>query len=541
MTKKWYLMYIAVFFMFSGTSVLSAMPPHPDLIKKYRDQGEIDILMKKIQSSSLIIKRSLPAKSAPASGTMRIPVLLVLYGTPYDGAAAAPPAYHFIPFLPSAGAGLAGILSLLFFVFFVRRKGPVWMNAAFSAAVLAVFLSCGTDPDKYNGGFQTDKAVYDEILNSVDGSALSVRKYYRDMSGNSLDVVFDIYGPVQVSKSWDYYGENDGAGNDSHPGELVGEALRLMTGKYNNTVDFSRYDNDNDGNIDSVIIIHDGPGEEVSGEADTIWSHQWDLASAHGSMDDGTGPVRADGVWFNIYTIQPEYTFVRGDSTPGVFAHEFGHVLGLPDQYDTGYTTSGVGVWSIMGAGSWGSAGDGADPAPLTAWERYRAGGSSWISVTEITNATGGALSIDDVKSSGIVYKVMLDSTVDEEQYFLIEGRKQASVSDWYVPGSGLLISHIHEGVISSYLSDNEINLGDARIHGVNIVEADGGGELWSGADTGSAGDLYDAGDSLSGADTNYYTDNVNYTLAKDGESNVSITVISASTSFPVDLTVSVP
>ena len=81
----------------------------------------------------------------------------------------------------------------------------------------------------------------------------------------------------------------------------------------------------------------------------------------------------AQKVKVNKYTIQPElYGTGTSISTIGVFAHEFGHALGLPDLYDTDYTSEGVGNWSLMAGGSWNySGGNGGnrpahlDPDPL--------------------------------------------------------------------------------------------------------------------------------------------------------------------------------
>jgi M6 family metalloprotease-like protein len=308
------------------------------------------------------------------------------------------------------------------------------------------------------------------------------------MSRNNLNLTFDIYGPVTVSKSWDYYGENDSVtGYDLRPRELVSEALRLLVSKYP-SVDFKIYDNDNDTFIDAVIIIHQGPGEEVKTFIKSlIWSHQWELSS----------PVSTgDGVSFKVYTIQPEYTHNPGDSSMGVFAHEFGHVLGLPDLYDTENATDGVGIWSLMSAGAWmGPAGasDGTTPAPLLAWERFKLGGTDWVTITTVS-ADSSNISIDDIEASpGAVFKVSLDAGTD--QYLLIEGKVQSSSAGWYVPGTGILISHIHGNVISNYSSTNKVNAGLTRVHGVNIIEADGAGDLWVPlGDRGAAGDLYTSG-----------------------------------------------
>ena len=63
----------------------------------------------------------------------------------------------------------------------------------------------------------------------------------------------------------------------------------------------------------------------------------------------------AEQYWIGDYTIEPENGGV------GVFAHEFGHDLGLPDLYDTSGNTGGAenstGFWTMMSSGSYGNTG----------------------------------------------------------------------------------------------------------------------------------------------------------------------------------------
>ncbi|HOK03493.1 MAG TPA: immune inhibitor A, partial [Spirochaetota bacterium] len=212
----------------------------------------------------------------------------------------------------------------------------------------------------------------------------------------------------------------------------------------------------------------------------------------------------------NTYTTVPEYNSTRGESTIGVFCHELGHaLLGLPDLYDTSNATYGVGDWSLMGSGSWGGTPAGSRPAPLLAWERYYLGGVNWLTVTELTSNCNDK-EIKNIEESREVFKIMLDSTAGQNQYIILEGKKASNSNEWYVPGTGILITHIHEGVISTFSGLNAVNAGSSRIHGVNIKEADGS-HLWSKTNKGNAADLYTTGGSISNIPK--YTDNTNYTL----------------------------
>ncbi|GIS40062.1 hypothetical protein Ct9H90mP12_2560 [bacterium] len=103
--------------------------------------------------------------------------------------------------------------------------------------------------------------------------------------------------------------------------------------------DWSGYDNDGDGYVDALNLVHQGPGAE-EGDYSNIWSHKWSL---------GNLAVTYDGVTINSYNMNPEIQ--NGNIVAiGVLAHEFGHALGLPDLYDTDYTRPGQGnllLWQV--------------------------------------------------------------------------------------------------------------------------------------------------------------------------------------------------
>ncbi len=524
-----YIKYLtaAVVFMLIYVSGIYAMPPHPDIVTQMILEGRNGEVREKVPDDLPVAPKSLISKSVsisrsyPSSGTFRVPVLLVRYGTAYP--AEVLPVFKGINlnnFFNDGFRLIPAISFIVLFFLFINRKSIYGRRVATLYVFSVAFIvSCGVDPASEDDvAFPTDISLYSGILNGSSTVTISAKKYFSDMSNGNLNVQFDFYGPVQVSKAWDYYGANSG-GIDAHAGELVEEAVRLMVSKYSNT-DFSIYDQNHDGRVDTVIILHEGPGEESSGVADTIWSHEFDLYSANVVYGDGNGPVFTDGVWFNTYAIVPEYTTTRGDSTMGVFCHELGHALGLPDLYDTTNATYGVGDWSLMGSGSWGGTPAGSRPAPLLAWERNYLGGSLWVTITPLTAFTDNQ-SIDNLEVSRTAYKVMLDNSSGQEQYFILEGRKQSAAADWYVPGTGILITHIHEGAISAYKGTNEVNDGTSRVHGVNIIEAHGGSDLWSKANKGTAADLFVTGLGITNAIK--YTDNTTYALSSTAATTVDI------------------
>lgn len=150
---------------------------------------------------------------------------------------------------------------------------------------------------------------------------------------------------------------------------------------------YDRYDYDSDGNfnepdgyIDTFQSVHSGEGEEAGGGVlgtEAIWSHSW--YAFFGDIGD-TGPsfnkyggiqIGNSDFWVGKYTIQPENGGV------GVFAHEYGHDLGLPDLYDTAGGENGTGFWTLMSSGSWmndGTVDIGSKPSHMGAWEKFQLG-----------------------------------------------------------------------------------------------------------------------------------------------------------------------
>lgn len=138
--------------------------------------------------------------------------------------------------------------------------------------------------------------------------------------------------------------------------------------------------NEPDGYIDHFQAIHAGEGEEAGGGAqgeDAIWSHRWYAYSSNVGQTGpefnqlGGVPLGDSGMWIGDYTTEPE------NGGLGVFAHEFGHDLGLPDLYDTAGGDNGTGFWTLMSGGSWlnrGKEAIGTTPGYMGAWEKLQLG-----------------------------------------------------------------------------------------------------------------------------------------------------------------------
>jgi M6 family metalloprotease-like protein len=275
--------------------------------------------------------------------------------------------------------------------------------------------------------------LFNQVTYSTDGATGSVKDFFDESSYGKLDLTVDVAGPYTASNTMAYYGANDVNGNDLRPRELVAEAVQLA----NADVNFADYDNDNNGTVDGIYVIFAGYGEEAGGGANCIWSHAWNLATT----------LTLDGKTLSRYSCSPELRANSGTGLTriGVICHEFGHVLGAPDFYDTNYSTggqySGTGYWDLQASGSWnGQTGAGETPAqpnPYTKIYVY-----NWATATLLSSQTTITL-LEASHNSGSFYRF---NTATANEYYLMENRQKVGF-DVYIPGHGLLIYHVHSSI----------------------------------------------------------------------------------------------
>ncbi|MFE7860510.1 immune inhibitor A domain-containing protein [Streptomyces sp. NPDC057403] len=241
----------------------------------------------------------------------------------------------------------------------------------------------------------------------------SLKKYYEKQSSGRYSVDGEVTDWVKVPYNEARYGNNAcGSTTCSSVWNLVRDGLtswvagQKAAGKSDADIkaDLAQYDqwdrydydgdgdfNEPDGYVDHFQIVHAGEDESAGGGAqgtDAIWAHRW---YAFGSDAGATGPadnklggtqVGDTGVWVGDYTMQPE------NGGLGVYAHEYGHDLGLPDEYDTNGGENSTGFWTLMSSGSWLGTGKNAIgdlPGDMNAWDKLQLG---WLNYDTAKAAT---------------------------------------------------------------------------------------------------------------------------------------------------------
>jgi len=341
-----------------------------------------------------------------------------------------------------------------------------WLSESKFAKISGTFPSTGTRKFLVILVNFTDK-TFVKTANDLDtlfnvGSG-SFKAFYQDNSFNLLTVDSTIVGPYTLSGNMALYGANDSYGDDVNPRLMVREAVDLANA---DGVDFSQYDNDGNGYVDGIMVVHAGYGEEAGASANCIWSHRWALG--------GTYYRYYDGVYINDYSTVPELYGNSGSTLTGVgvVVHEFGHNLGCPDTYDTDYTGSGgqsfhLQKWDVMASGSWNN--NGKNPAMHNPYAKWKLGWQTPVDLTGITSIT-----LPNAEQNNISYKY---GTPTAGEFFMVENRQQTGTWDTYLPGHGLLIYHIDENYINSMYA-NTFNCTPSH-QGIDLEEAD---NLWSSA-----------------------------------------------------------
>ncbi|MDR0828829.1 MAG: M6 family metalloprotease domain-containing protein [Prevotellaceae bacterium] len=326
--------------------------------------------------------------------------------------------------------------------------------------------------------FVHTKTEFNNLLNqtgySANGATGSAREYFEAATMNEFSPQFDIVGPYTLPNNMAHYGTDNENYHDVSVYEMIRDACNLA----NNDVDFSLYDTDDNGIIDNVFVYYAGYNQAEGGDATTVWPHRSVVV----------GNYYYDGKKLWDYACTSELRGNGGNTMCGIgtFCHEFSHVLGLPDLYDTEnsnrYT---LGYWDLMCSGSYNN--DGMTPPTYSALERFFLGYYQTGDVKVLD--TDSIYLLDPITTSNKFYIISPNNDVhnlnganpNPSEYFIIENRQKVgwdggadfrtdyvSGTGWLYLGTGLLITKVNFN--SNDWQNNNVN--DYPNVGVDIIEA---------------------------------------------------------------------
>lgn len=335
----------------------------------------------------------------------------------------------------------------------------------FPGKVLVILVSFS---DK---AFIKTNAAFNKMLNEETGicnnKSGSVKQYFQNSSYGRYNPTFDVYGPYTLNNTCSYYGGNSG-GSDRNAMQMIADAASMLAADQGNDV-FRQYDCNNDGYVDNIFVFYAGYGENAGGGSNCIWPHQ-----SYVYPDWVSGTTTYSGVTLANYACTCELSGNSGTTMSGIgsFCHEFSHVIGLPDMYDTEYSGHRTcSLWDVMDAGNYLN--NEHTPPAYSAYERFYLG---WLQPTVLSEP--GTLTLFDINDGqGQAYLISaterhnLDGAYpNPEEFFLLENRQQKGW-DTYLPGKGMLITKVRYDEYK--WASNTVN-NSKNDMGVDIIEADG-------------------------------------------------------------------
>ncbi len=348
--------------------------------------------------------------------------------------------------------------------------------ALFGLLVIPVDFADARLPDSWNGSSLGDRLT--------SGTGESLKRYFSVASRGRLDLRITQTPLIHLPGTRRDYSDVDLNGF-TRTRALATESLLAVRDL---GLEFRRLDmegpdrmagtDDDDGEVDGVLILHAGVGQENDAEEGLVQALQFFLAE----------PVISQGVSATFYAVASLH------SGPGIWAHETGHLLGLEDRYDPGLrptggsevrSLGGLGRFSLMASGAWGT-GNGFGAALPDAYSCLQLG---WYRARNLGNGLGGPDTLMSGLVSGRVDRLWTRGE-DGPEFFLLETRDPAAAFpfDADIPGDHLLIYHIDETLPEGQHAVDGVDIWHLR---ASLVEADGDLKLRRGEDPGRAEDLF--------------------------------------------------
>ncbi len=347
-------------------------------------------------------------------------------------------------------------------------------------------------------GYYTQPEFQSQLYDGPNPTG-TVTEYYTEVSYNQLYFTGDAKGWYDVPGNLQSY--VGGNGGPQFVVDVIVDADPTL-----NFADYIQYyDGQGRPRISFLAIVHSGAGAEAG--ANNIWSHRWNFTVLPGQgpyTTNDVDPISGQNVIIDgPYAIMPERNGSNNNSGTlieiGVFAHEFGHIFGIPDLYDTDGSSEGLGNWCLMGGGAWGGSGTTPEtPVHMSAWVKKELGWVTPINITSFQNV----LSVPNVEENPIVYRMWRGSSITPE-YFLIENRQKIGF-DVNIYDSGFLIFHVDETQNGNQNENRYL---------VDLEQADGLRNLNNGQGRGDAGDPFPGSNQNTRFDFNTNPNNKDYSL----------------------------
>ena len=331
--------------------------------------------------------------------------------------------------------------------------------------------------------------AFDSLANgdnyTYNGATGSCKQYFSQQSNGKYIPHFDVVGPVVLPNTMEYYGaDKDYEGDDRYVADFVIDAC---AGADAMGVDFSLYDQDQDGAVDQVYIIYAGYSQAEGASPNTIWPHAWDIQSAlgYGNTNQTTYYVKLNANGYIVSQNLPKFdgkTIIsyacsneirksnNARSGIGTICHEFCHVLGLADLYVTSANASAnskltPGSWALMSQGNYLNKGN--TPPNLSVWEKYSLG---WVEpemlyANEHVTMPADGMTYCKLNRTGIPSE---DGAFTTDTTYYFENR-QMTGWDTYLPGHGMLVWQVVYDADEWY--NNEPNNTTTRFR---LITADG-------------------------------------------------------------------
>lgn len=333
---------------------------------------------------------------------------------------------------------------------------------------------------------ENTRAEMDSMINGknymYNGAYKSVREYFYDQSNGQYYPQFDVVGPVELPYKYAYYGTNDNSGYDQYMGDVILDACHIADTALG--VDFSQYAQCDGKHIDFVFIYFAGPGENYAGvSADHCWPMQYYMESSGQWINKDKHPnwqneLVMDGVKLNMFAYSNEVSPSNVREGIGTFCHEFGHVLGLADYYNTvgdSYYNTIPTYWHTMDRGCYNDNGN--RPPSYSPFEKFFFG---WVTPQLLSKEQLVYTLPADGKTCAYLPKsgTTIDPTQYEDTVYYFENRQAQGWDSGlqYKVGPGLGKGMLIWRVVfnKSKWRDNKVN-NSQNAPRISIVPSDGG------------------------------------------------------------------